>query len=121
AAVLGNVLRAEAEFLLQHALGRDVLHGVYAERQLEMQTRIGDVEHAAEALDDRTLLGLHGVEGAEQAPDGERGYGRDCERAPAAASGYAAEAGRPPAAAGLPAARQQFFDDVFRLAHRLPR
>jgi hypothetical protein len=52
----------KAELLLQHPLGGDVLHLVDAERQLEVQARVGDADHGAEALDHRPLLGLHGVE-----------------------------------------------------------
>src|SRR5690606_3790166 len=57
--------RAEAELLLQHPLGRNLLHRVDPERQLEVQPRLGDAVDAAEALQDRLLLRLHREERRE--------------------------------------------------------
>src|SRR5690606_2805488 len=67
-----RVLGTEAELLFQDALGGDGLHAVDAERQLEVQARIGDAAHFAEALDDCPLLGLHRIKGAQDAPDDEQ-------------------------------------------------
>ena len=74
---LRGILGAETEFLLEYALGGHELHPVDAEGQLEVQSRIGDSDHAAEALDDGPLLRLHRIKRAERCPGHNRNANDD--------------------------------------------
>src|SRR5690606_10976019 len=102
-AAVADAAGAEAELLLEHALGGHALHLVHAEGNPEVQPRIADADYRAEALDDRALLGLHGIEARGSRPDeqDEQDDGEKAEAtlAAAAASATAAPPAPPPAAA----------------------
>ncbi len=71
---------SESKFLLQDALSGDDLHSIDAKRQLEVQSGVGDPVHTTEALDDGSLLGLHGIKGAERSPPQQSNTQNDDDR-----------------------------------------
>src|SRR5690606_31678083 len=93
-ATLASAAGTEAELLLEHPFGGNALDLVHAEGELEVQSRVGDVDHRAEALDHGALLGLDGVEARERRPaeDENQQDGDEAELALAAASAATAGA-----------------------------
>ena len=116
---LRGILGAETEFLLEYALGGHKLHPVDAEGQLEVQSRIGNADHAAEALDNGPLLRLYRIKGAERGPGDSRNANdhRDCGTLPSARATPSGAATTPGGTVRTPGSIDQLFDNIYCLIH----
>ena len=116
---LSGILGAETEFLLEYALGGHELHPVDAEGQLEVQSRIGNTDHAAEALDDGPLLRLYRIKRAECGPGDNRDANedRECGGLPTDRATHPGAATTPARTARTAGGIDKLFDNISCLTH----